>query len=147
VAALCHQENTIIGRDTHTDLSKAISNVDIETGNEAQLSQAWHRVPVLDSPKLPRLLTEYNRNQSLNLLVTVRRLFEDYGIEYMMAYGTLLGSYVAHSILAWDDDLDWVIHARHQPLLMELAANKSIKVGAWGYKGVGPENKRSGVMR
>ena len=88
--------------------------------NNTRLQELWNNVPVLDAPNLPRLMTTFHLEYSLKLLDEVTKFFDKHNIEYIMCYGTLLGSYVAHSVLAWDDDIDIVIHARHQRSLEKL---------------------------
>ena len=41
-----------------------------------------------------------------NLLSRVDDILREFNITYILAYGTVLGSYVMHDILPWDDDLD-----------------------------------------
>ena len=88
--------------------------------NDTLLQDVWNNVPMLDAPNLPRLMSSFQLKTSLKLLDEVTKFFDEHNIEYVMCYGTLLGSYVAHSVLAWDDDIDIVIHARHQSLLESL---------------------------
>ena len=95
--------------------------------NDTLLQEVWNNVPVLDAPNLPRLMSTFHLKSSLKLLDEVTKFFDEYNIEYVMCYGTLLGSYVAHSVLAWDDDIDIVMHARHQPFLQQLVDKGLLK--------------------
>ena len=94
--------------------------------NATRLHNVWKSVPVLDAPHFPRLLTPDKLEANLNLLSTVVSLFEHYDIEYIMCQGTLLGSYITHSILPWDDDIDLFIHARYVDKLASLADNNTV---------------------
>ena len=95
--------------------------------NDTLLQEVWNKVPVLEAPHLPRLLSPFHQKTSLRLLDEITKFFDEHNIEYVMCFGTLLGSYVAHSVLAWDDDIDIVIHARHQPLLEKLINDGLLK--------------------
>lgn len=86
-----------------------------------KFEHVWSNVPFLSSPLLPRILTLEKTTASVNFLNNVSRFFDDYNFEYIMCFGTLLGSYVSHSMLAWDDDIDMIMHVKDTRLMMELA--------------------------
>ena len=43
-----------------------------------------------------------------------------------MSDGTLLGSYVFHDIIPWDDDIDFMVDIRDYPKLKTIFQNKTI---------------------
>ena len=87
----------------------------------SNLSECWQTVPFLSTEILPRLLTKEKTLLTVEVLKNVTRLFDDYGIEYVMCFGTLLGSYFSHSILPWDDDVDIMIHVKYKSILENLS--------------------------
>ena len=99
---------------------KQIHKMILRDYNDTILTEAWDKVPVLNAPNLPRLMTSFHLESAVKLLEELTKFFDEHNIEYAMCYGTLLGSYVAHSVLAWDDDVDIVMHARHQRYLEKL---------------------------
>ena len=96
--------------------------------NATRLHNAWRSVPVLDAPHFPRMLTPDQLEANLNLLKSVVALFKHYNIEYIMCQGTLLGSYITHSILPWDDDIDLFMHARYVDKLASLADDDTVSL-------------------
>ena len=47
-------------------------------------------------------------------------IFTANNITYILAYGTLLGSYISHDILPWDDDLDLLVKLSDKEKLLSL---------------------------
>ena len=72
------------------------------------------------------MLSETNYKKYLMLLKVLAELFETNGIEYIMADGTLLGSFVMHDIIAWDDDVDFMVNYNDYPKLKRIYQDKII---------------------
>ena len=106
--------------DANISVSKVIYS------NSPRLASAWKKVPFLNSLVLPRILTQEKTDSMLRLIRNMTSMFRELGIEHIMCQGTLLGSYVSHSILPWDDDLDIFIHLKHAPKLRVIAKRKGL---------------------
>ena len=83
-----------------------MTNKPIRAGDTDRLNQANYALPWRSHRLLPRLLSRPERDHCIELLSKVDDILREFNITYMLAYGTLLGSYVMHDILPWDDDLD-----------------------------------------
>ena len=66
-------------------------------------------IPRLSYSHLPRALSPDAYNQTISLLGDVIDGFVKHNVTYMIAFGTLLGSYMTHDILPWDDDIDLLV--------------------------------------
>ena len=69
------------------------------------------------------MLSEENYHKYLVLIERFVDLFESHGVEYIMADGTLLGAYVMHDIIAWDDDADFLVSYDDYPKLKKMYQN------------------------
>ena len=78
------------------DNTRYVKNVDLSK----------YDVPRLSHPGLPRIITAEEHKHIIKLLSEIDELFKDSGIPYTLTMGTLLGSYMCHDLLPWDDDLD-----------------------------------------
>ena len=78
----------------------------IHVGETERLKRVTDALPWLSHPLLPRVITRHERDRCVDLLSTLDAIFLEFNITYMLAHGTLLGSYVMHDMLPWDDDLD-----------------------------------------
>jgi hypothetical protein len=76
----------------------------------------------------PRLLTPCEHNIFMNLLIIFDRICRQYNIIYFIYYGTLLGSFIHHDIIPWDDDVDVMIpyHQREIFLNAFKALNQTL---------------------
>ncbi|CAF0857083.1 unnamed protein product [Rotaria sp. Silwood1] len=74
------------------------------------------------SPILPRLITPCEHQVYVKLMKTFDEICQANGIEYMISYSTLLGSYRNHDILPYDDDVDVLIHVKYYSLLSKMNA-------------------------
>ncbi|CAF0981538.1 unnamed protein product [Adineta steineri] len=77
-------------------------------------STRLHRLPYRysqwkSSPLLPRRLTRCEHMLLMHLLTVFERLCRTHQITFFMIGGTLLGSWVHHDIIPWDDDVDLLI--------------------------------------
>ena len=61
------------------------------------------------SPRLPRGFTPCEHNLAMRLLMIIERMCRKHHITFMLADGSLLGSWRHHDIIPWDDDIDVMI--------------------------------------
>lgn len=83
-------------------------------------------IPWLSSPYLPRAMTPEQYNASIGLLHDLTTLLDEANITYMMQAGTLMGSYISHDILPWDDDSDVFVKYSDLPKLKYLFRNPKL---------------------
>ena len=79
--------------------------------------------PFLSSPDIQRKLNRTMYDTYFSLLEEVSRLFFAHNISFSMVSGTLIGSYVVHDILPWDDDMDFMIRYSDLPKVKKLFRN------------------------
>ena len=96
------------------------SSVHIHAGETERLKRATDALPWLSHHLLPRVITRDERDRCIELLSTVDAIFREFNITYMLAHGTLLGSYVMHDMLPWDDDLDIFVNLDDLPKIKRL---------------------------
>ena len=65
-----------------------------------------HAIPRLSYKGLPRSLTDEEYHQTQDLVRDVDKLFTGNNMSYTLSHWTLLGSYLMHDMLPWDDDVD-----------------------------------------
>ena len=85
---------------------------------------------------LPRVITKQEYDSYMKLVSHVSRLFESANITLVMSGGTLLGSYMFHNMIPWDDDLDLWMPYRDVPKVKRLFKNetlrKTLQICSWG---------------
>lgn len=94
-------------------------------------------VPVLSSPRLPRILSTSQYKSLMYLLSAVLHQLNKYSVPHMMWAGTLLGSYMMHDLLPWDDDIDLIISNTHAHLMLKICETESFqctRVNEWTWK-------------
>ena len=91
-------------------------------GETERLKRLTDALPWLSHPRLPRVITRHERDRCVDLMATIDAIFREFNITYMMAHGTLLGSYVMHDMLPWDDDLDIFVNLDHLPKMRSISA-------------------------
>ena len=69
-------------------------------------------------PVLKRALTAEIYSDAISLMETFVLLCQKYNVTFIMAEGTLLGSYFFHDIIPWDDDLDVIVKYADRDRLM-----------------------------
>ncbi len=52
-----------------------------------------------------------------NLITNFMKVATEIKLDYMLAYGTLLGSYRHHGFIPWDDDFDLLVNVSHMSML------------------------------
>ena len=88
-----------------------------------------------------------NKENATYLLNTLKKVFEENGIELILAYGTLLGAIREHDFIGHDNDMDTMIWGKHMQKGLDLApelAKYGIKlecyvlpwIFTYSYKGV-----------
>ena len=92
----------------------------IRAGDTSSLKQASDALPWRSHRLLPRRLSRPEHDHCIELLSRVDGILREFNITYMLAYGTLLGSYVMHDILPWDDDLDIFMNIDDLPKIKVL---------------------------
>ena len=91
-------------------------------GPEGQIGHLDHQdVPWRDSSLVPRVLTKEEHELAIRLIQTVSEIFSQHDIQWVIYYGTLIGSFMCHDLLPWDDDLDALIDVKdiHKVIAME----------------------------
>ena len=73
------------------------------------------------------LLNEEHYKKYMVLIRGFVNFFESHGVEYIMADGTLLGAYVMHDIIAWDDDADFLVSYEDYPKLKKMYQNETFQ--------------------
>ncbi|KAK2180047.1 hypothetical protein NP493_460g02049 [Ridgeia piscesae] len=99
---------------------QAIPRWELNRGETERLKRATDALPWLSHHLLPRVITRDERDRCIELLSTVDAIFREFNITYMLAHGTLLGSYVMHDMLPWDDDLDIFVNLDDLPKIKRL---------------------------
>ena len=89
-------------------------------GETERLKRLTDALPWLSHPLLPRAIMRDERDRCVELLSTVDAIFREFNITYTLAHGTLLGSYVMHDMLPWDDDLDIFVSIDDLPKMRRL---------------------------
>ena len=90
----------------------------------------------LSHPHLPRIINKKEYDSYMTLASDVSRLFEAANITLVMSGGTLLGSYMFHDMIPWDDDMDLWMPYRDIPKVKRLFRNETLRetlqICSWG---------------
>lgn len=76
---------------------------------ESSMKQPSLDFPWISHPEVPRGITLAEYKEYLQLLQDFVSIMYDANVTVSMYFGTLLGSYVAHNMLPWDDDVDFIM--------------------------------------
>ena len=77
-------------------------------------------VPYRSAKALPRLLVYQDYEKQIGLIRALVSLLSSAGITVVMGYGTLVGSWMFHGLIPWDDDADLMIPYSDIPKLKRL---------------------------
>jgi phosphorylcholine metabolism protein LicD len=81
---------------------------------------------------MPRALKPDVYEKLMLLLSLTVKVLEEHHVDYVLAYGSLLGSYVMHDLLPWDDDIDIFVHNNSKAKVMDIFRNTD-HYGITGY--------------
>ena len=98
-----------------------------------ELTEYWRTMPRASNPQLPRKMTFDDHFILLKLTEIMTYLMEHHNITYIVGQGSLLGSYLQHDVLSWDDDVDLMVAVRDREKLADLLRGdvvKSLDLGA-----------------
>ncbi len=70
------------------------------------------------------LSLEQLQKAEYEILKSTVRFFEENDINYMLAFGTLLGAVRHNGFIPWDDDIDLLVDRKDYEKLKQLAALK-----------------------
>ena len=77
-------------------------------------------------PFFPRALTRDMHDEYIQLMDTLTSLLRSVNVTFVMGSGTLLGSYMFHDIIPWDDDMDLWLDYNDLPMVKRLFRNHSL---------------------
>ena len=99
------------------------------------------KIPWLSAPTLPRLISRKEHDDNIELLGVLAELFRKANITFILMHGTLLGSYLSHDMLPWDDDLDVMVNFKDLPKVKNLFKDKAIweEFSVQGFPNTGDE--------
>jgi len=89
--------------------------------------QEYHKSGALNSEKLPRRLNSKEYNLYLELTTKFTDLLFKENITFIMADGTLLGSYIMHDFIPWDDDVDIMVSYKDYPKMKEVLTHRDFR--------------------
>ena len=94
-------------------------------------TSTWH-----SHPHFPRIITKEEYDSYVKLVSDVSRLFESNNITLVMAGRTLLGSYIFHDMIPWDDHISLWMPYQDVPKVKKLfndeTLRKTLQICAWG---------------
>ena len=75
---------------------------------------------------IPGITSLQKRNQCIEVLVRVGKILSTYNITYMLAYGTLFGSYIMKHMLPWDDEIYIFVNIDDRRNIQTIFQNKGV---------------------
>jgi len=98
-------------------------------------------LPWISSPVLTRALSQGQYDMYIRLLEVLTNLLLAEGISFILCDGSLLGSYVMHDMIPWDDDIDIMVRLNDIHKVKLLLSQPEIwsKYRIAGYDGTGDE--------
>ena len=76
---------------------------------------------------LQRILNKSQHHDAMSVTEKMAAFFNKHNITWTVSFGTLLGSYMSHDILPWDDDLDAFVHIKDIPKLYQLFKDGTLR--------------------
>ncbi|ELT89311.1 hypothetical protein CAPTEDRAFT_225771 [Capitella teleta] len=104
------------------DVSELCSNPRVND----ELAAMYSTFEWKSAPQLPRTLSKENAQQMRAFLIAIKDMFCALGISWSLFYGSLLGAYITHDCLPWDDDLDIIIQKDAIDLLAKMHKDGSL---------------------
>ena len=101
-------------------------NMDVDELDTRRQVLKPENVPWLSAPFFPRAINKTDYDMYVDLLRTLSELFEQANVTFIMCDGTLLGSYIAHGMLPWDDDADLMVRYADINKVKAIFANASV---------------------
>ena len=103
-------------------LEKVRNNLHYEefSDNVAHPDLTGRSIPWISHPQIPRRINKTEYQKIRRLMQYIDGVFTSNNITYVLAYGTLLGSYISHDILPWDDDLDLLVKLSDKQKILHL---------------------------
>ena len=95
----------------------------------ARVRYVREEMPWLSAPVLPRSLTPADYKTGAELLAKVHHVFEQNNLTFCLFYGSLVGSYIMHDIIPWDDDFDVIVPLAQKLELEHVMNNKLTQYG------------------
>ena len=84
------------------------------------------------SERLPRALSRRQHREVIKVLRVLSDAFVANGITFSLWAGTLLGSYISHDLIPWDDDLDIVVkiddRVKVEKVMKQLTADGTYRI-------------------
>lgn len=107
--------------------TKLLDKDDFRPIRMASVSGVQSTAPWLSSPDLPRVLSRSEHDLIIELLRELTALLAGAGITYCNVFGTLIGSYMYHDLIPWDDDADMWVKYDDLPKVKRLFANTTLR--------------------
>ena len=86
-------------------------------------------VPKFNHAAMPRAMNAEEYDTMMRLVRLTVHILEQHNISCVLTYGSLVGSYMMHDILPWDDDVDIFVHNDSKDQVMALFDGGKRSVG------------------
>lgn len=93
---------------------------------DKELQGYYGNITIYSHPGLPRLLDAEQRKINTEFLMSIKKLFCDVNATWTLYFGSLLGAYISHDLLAWDDDLDIILDDDDITPVIEMHKNGTL---------------------
>lgn len=84
---------------------------------------------------MKKLTSDKVKQEELKVLLAFDRLAKDHGIQYSLAYGTLLGAIRHRGFIPWDDDIDVMVPRPDYEKLLNLIKEHRLGTGELVFQG------------